>query len=175
MWRKNQGLKKSLKKPPKPRAGGLWSEARFWSFVRSNLRRARWPVIYQAKKLAERKYKGPNKRQQFEYQCAICKEWHMGKDVQVDHIIPCGSLNRYEDLPEFVRKLYCEVDNLRILCKDCHLIVTYGEKHDSGSSCDKQPPESGGNRRRKSSEDFRQKAPPAPKGMLGRAKGQRGR
>jgi len=113
----------------KPRASGTWSEARFWSFVRSNLRRARWPVIYQVKKAAERPYVGDNKRQKFEYQCAECNHWFKGSEVQVDHIKPCGSLKCYEDLPKFVETLYCEKDNLRVLCKSCHQEVTNKERN----------------------------------------------
>lgn len=108
----------------KTRATGTWTESRFWSFVRSNLRRAQWPVYHHARKAAERPYKGTNKLQKYEYQCAICKKWHPGKNIQIDHIIPCGSLKTYEDLPRFVKTLYCELDNLRALCKECHLKIT---------------------------------------------------
>lgn len=131
---------KKKSKDLKPRAGGQWSEARFWSFVRSNLRRAQWPPIYQAKKLAERPYKGDNKRQKFEYQCAVCKNWFMGKEVQVDHIKPCGSLKKYEDLPQFVKTLYCEVDNLRVLCYDCHQKVTNEERNNTKVSATNSKP-----------------------------------
>ena len=112
----------------KPRAGGKWSEARFWGFVRSNLRRAQWPPIYQVKQAAQRPYVGDNKRQKHEYQCAMCEGWFMGKDTQVDHIVPCGSLKSYEDLPRFVETLYCEADNLRVLCKGCHQKITNEER-----------------------------------------------
>tara|TARA_R100000951_G_scaffold63860_3_gene53624 strand:+ start:4178 stop:4546 length:369 start_codon:yes stop_codon:yes gene_type:complete len=113
---------------PKPYNGGEWTKARYFGFIRSNLRRARYPVIYKVKKAAERPYKGDNKRQKYEYQCAICKKWHMGKNVQVDHIKPCGSLKEFSDLPRFVETLYCEADNLRVLCKDCHQVITNEER-----------------------------------------------
>lgn len=112
----------------KTRAGGTWTEARFWGFVRSNLRRAQWPPLYHVKKSAERPYKGDNPRQKYEYQCAACKGWFKGSETQVDHIKPCGSLKDYADLPEFVKTLYCEADNLRVLCKGCHQKVTNEER-----------------------------------------------
>ena len=111
----------------KPFAGGTWSKARYFGFIRSNLRRARWPVKYQVLTSRRRSYSGANKRQKFEYQCAICEDWRMQKNIQVDHIIPCGSLNCYEDLPGFVERLFCEAEGMRILCKECHKKVTNEE------------------------------------------------
>lgn len=129
-------MKKTTKsRVEKPYASGMWTKARFWSFVRSNLRRAQWPPIYHAKKLAERPYKGPNKLQKYEYQCAECKNWFKGTEIQIDHCIPCGSLNCYEDLHGFVERLYCETDKLRALCTSCHLSITNKSKlkHDEQS------------------------------------------
>lgn len=97
-----------------------WTTAKFWAFVRSGLRAKwqRWPPRYEALNEARRSVTG--KRHKYEYQCSKCKEWKKQKEVQVDHITPCGSLNRYEDLPRFVRRLFVSKDKLRILCKACH-------------------------------------------------------
>ena len=104
----------------KTRAGNTWTEARYFSFIRSALRNAsmRYPVKQQAKKAAERTVTG--QRHRFEYKCASCKEWFKGSDVRVDHIIPCGTLKTYEDLPAFVENLFCEKENLQVLCTLCH-------------------------------------------------------
>jgi 5-methylcytosine-specific restriction endonuclease McrA len=32
------------------------------------------------------------------------------------------------DLPGFVERLFCEVDNLQVLCEGCHNIKTQAEK-----------------------------------------------
>jgi 5-methylcytosine-specific restriction endonuclease McrA len=46
----------------------------------------------------------------------------------VDHVLPAGSLNCADDLPGFVERLFCEQDNLQILCTDCHNAKTLKEK-----------------------------------------------
>ena len=106
----------------KKRAGGTWSEARYFSFIRSLLRRGfmKYPVKYSVKNEASRPYKGTDKRRKKEYQCAVCSGWFADKEVAVDHIVPCGSLKSYDDLPRFVSTLYCEANNLQVICNTCH-------------------------------------------------------
>ena len=107
----------------RPRCNGEWTEARFWGFIRTGLRHMshRWPPIVRlAPDAARRKYRGGNKRQKWEYQCAACGAWSKRTEVQVDHIVPCGSLKSIDDLTGFVERLFVEVDGLQVLCKDCH-------------------------------------------------------
>jgi 5-methylcytosine-specific restriction endonuclease McrA len=77
---------------------------------------------------ARRPYKGPNKRQKFEYLCNSCKTWFPDKQINVDHIVGAGSLNCGQDLPGFVDRLFCEQDNLQCLCTDCHDKKTKDER-----------------------------------------------
>jgi len=108
---------------PRTRAGGEWTEAAFWAFIRSNVRlmSRRWPpIVRHAMHAARRKYSGTNKRQKWEYQCAACCGWHKATDVQVDHIEPCGSLRAWEDVEPFLRRLLVEADGLQVLCRGCH-------------------------------------------------------
>ena len=109
-------------KAPKTRNSGTMTESAFWSFIRSALRQKSrwWKPITECKLKAKRTYKGPNKRQKFEYQCKKCKQWFAEKNINVDHIQPAGSLNCAEDLPGFVNRLFCEIDNLQVLCEPCH-------------------------------------------------------
>jgi 5-methylcytosine-specific restriction endonuclease McrA len=106
----------------KTRAGGTMSEAVYWTFIRSALRQKSrwWPPVTQVKLEARRIYKGVNKRQKYEYQCNICKEWFMEKDINIDHIIPAGALNCGADLEGFVGRLFVEVEGLQVLCINCH-------------------------------------------------------
>jgi 5-methylcytosine-specific restriction endonuclease McrA len=115
---------------PRTHNAGTMTESAFWSFIRSALRQKSrwWKPISIAKQKAKRAYKGKNKRQKFEYKCAGCGNYFPDKEVNVDHIIPAGKLNSYGDLPEFVRKLFCEEDNLQVLCKKCHDIKTKQDK-----------------------------------------------
>jgi len=128
--------KATVRKPranaaPKTRNNGTLTESAFWSFIRSGLRQKSrwWKPITQCKLNAKRAYKGPNKRQKFEYQCNSCKKWFAEKNINVDHIQPAGSLNCANDLPGFVERLFCEVDNLQVLCSGCHNIKTQNEKN----------------------------------------------
>jgi 5-methylcytosine-specific restriction endonuclease McrA len=77
-----------------------------------------------AKLAARRNNESDNKRLKYEYQCSICKEWHPDKNIEVDHLIPAGSLRSGDDLKGFVERLFCEKEGLRVLCKPCHRIVT---------------------------------------------------
>ena len=113
------------------RNGGTWTEAAFWGAVRSCLRdRFKWwKPIKVAKDRARRKYEGEKRRQKWEYQCAMCSEWFKGDEVQVDHIVPCGSLRCYEDIAGFLERLCCEdIDGFRVLCKICHQQITNEER-----------------------------------------------
>jgi 5-methylcytosine-specific restriction endonuclease McrA len=115
---------------PKTRCDGTMSEATFWSFIRSALRQKSrwWKPISVCKLNARRLYKGANKRQKYEYACKKCKGWFPEKQINVDHIIPAGSLNCAQDLPQFVERLFCEQDNLQVLCTTCHDAKTLKEK-----------------------------------------------
>jgi len=125
--------KKPIKKTsrvPKTRNAGTMTESAFWSFIRSALRQKSrwWKPITECKMKARRAYKGPNKRQKFEYLCNSCKTWFPEKQINVDHIVGAGSLNCGQDLPGFVDRLFCEQDNLQVLCTTCHDHKTKLEK-----------------------------------------------
>lgn len=121
---------KRASKIVKTRNAGTMTESAFWSFIRSALRQKSrwWKPITECKMKARRPYKGPNKRQKFEYQCNTCKLWFPEKKINVDHMVPAGSLNTGQDLPGFVERLFCEQENLQVLCETCHDKKTKLEK-----------------------------------------------
>ena len=123
--------KAARKKVDKPRNAGTMSESAFWSFIRSGLRQKSrfWKPITQCKLAARRPYKGPNKRQKFEYLCNVCNKWFPEKKINIDHIQPAGSLRSAQDLPGFVERLFCEIDNLQCICESCHNVKTQNEKN----------------------------------------------
>jgi 5-methylcytosine-specific restriction endonuclease McrA len=112
----------------KTRAGGKWTEARYWSFIRSLLRKGfmTYPVKHHV--LGQAKYAVEGERHRFEYTCASCNGGFTAKEVQVDHIKPCGSLTKSTDLEGFVSRLFCESDDLQVLCKTCHQKKTNDER-----------------------------------------------
>lgn len=125
-------MKAKRQKIPRTRNAGTMTESMFWSMIRSALRQKSrwWKPIAIVKQKAKRAYKGPNKRQKFEYQCASCLKWWPDKKVAVDHIIPCGSLSCTDDLPGFVERLFCEADGLQVLCEKCHNEKTKNERNE---------------------------------------------
>jgi 5-methylcytosine-specific restriction endonuclease McrA len=130
--KKKAAKKKAVKKIKviKTRNAGTWTESQFWGFIRSSLRQKSrwWKPILETKQKVKRAYKGPNKRQKFEYECNKCKSWFADKNVAVDHIKPVGTLRSAADLPEFVENLFCESHNLQVLCSTCHNSKTQQER-----------------------------------------------
>ena len=114
---------------PKTRGAGTYTEKAFFGWIRSQLRRMtmKWKPRSDCLKAARRPYDGPDRRRKWEYQCAECGQWFPGKQVEVDHIIPAGSLQSFDDLPGFVSRLFCETEGLQVLCKEtCHHLKKSG-------------------------------------------------
>lgn len=107
------------------RAGGQWTEARYFGFIRSALRAAfmKYPVKHQVKKNCMQLTDEGSR-----YKCQGCGELFRSNQVQVDHIEPCGSLKTFDDLPGFVERMFCEADGFQLLCKDCHQSKTNEER-----------------------------------------------
>lgn len=110
------------KKTPPFEEYTAWTEARFFSFLRSTLRQAwnKWPPKYEALKQASVPYKGTDKRRKKSFICAHCGNEFQQKEVQVDHIKECGSLKSFNDLPTFCSRLFVGTDKLQVLCHQCH-------------------------------------------------------
>ena len=117
---------------PKTRNGNQWTEARFRSFIRSQLRAAtmRWGPIAECLK--------DSRVSRGEYLCAGCQQTvpasikvggRRTKNVHVDHILPIidpdVGFTSYDDL---IERMFCEADNLQVLCTECHDIKTNDEK-----------------------------------------------
>lgn len=109
----------------KPYCSGTLTEAGFFGMIRSNLRRLsiRWKPRTEYMNSVRRPLENGG-RSKWEYPCEICKQWFIKAHVEVDHRIPCGSLKSFDDIGPFVKRLLCEADGFRILCKQCHLKIT---------------------------------------------------
>lgn len=123
----------------KTRNGNTWTEARFRSFVTSALRAAsrRWPPKFGRLKDAFVGVKRNPKsgRDAKHYRCAACEGEFPQSGVQVDHIEPVGSTSSWD---EFIEKLFCEADNLQVLCKPCHKKKTKNELESKESKSKKK-------------------------------------
>jgi 5-methylcytosine-specific restriction endonuclease McrA len=117
----------------KERNGGLWTGARFHSFIVSALRAAwrRWPPRYAALKeaLVGRQVNAKTGKLAMHYKCAACKKLFVAADVQVDHIEPVVDPKvGFITWEIFMDRLFCEMKNLQVLCKPCHKLKTDQEK-----------------------------------------------
>nr|BDD47185.1 hypothetical protein 3 [bacterium] len=116
----------------KPRNMGRWTEARFRSFITSQLRKAtyKWPPKNEALRRAKIK-RGV-------YRCNACKQEvptsvkEKGKrkqNVFVDHINPVIDPKKgFTTWDTFIERLFCEIENFQVLCRKCHDEKTKGER-----------------------------------------------
>lgn len=119
---------------PKIRNDGKWTEAAFHSFVKNQLRAAtrKWGPISNVLKEART-------RRGF-YLCAGCKQevpasikdHETGKRVKnalVDHINPIiDPAIGFTTWDDCINRMFCEKDNLQVLCHKCHKIKTDQER-----------------------------------------------
>lgn len=117
---------------PLTRCSGKWTEAKFNSFIKSTLRGStrKWAPIQEALKEArvERGY----------YRCAACQKKvpatikvgsKRAKNAIVDHIKPIvDPAVGFTTWDDCVERMFCEKDNLQVLCKACHDIKSTEEK-----------------------------------------------
>ena len=117
----------------KKRNGGEWTDARFRSFVTSALRAAsrRWPPKFKALKEAfvGRKTNKKTGKLAMHYKCAKCKKHFVATDVQVDHVLPVVDPKvGFVSWDLFIDRIFCEIENLQVMCKPCHKVKTEEEK-----------------------------------------------
>jgi len=118
-------LKKSTKKKE-------WTPARKHSFIVAVLRSGtrRWPPKYETLNEAktEKKINIASGRLAQHYLCAGCREDFPAKLVQVDHVQPAVGPSGFTTWDSFIEGLFCEKDNLQVLCVTCHSLKTQQEK-----------------------------------------------
>lgn len=116
---------------------GQWTAARFNSFVKSALRSAsqRWPPRYTCLHKAKRgkKVNWKTGRLAEHYECNSCKKEFPQKEVQVDHILTIIPLTGFTSWDDVINRMFCEDDNLQVLCKECHSNKTKLEKEASAA------------------------------------------
>lgn len=107
----------------------MWTEARYKSFIKSTLRQAtrKWAPINEVLKEA-RVERGV-------YLCNGCKE-HVPKttlnsetrkrvnNIHVDHIEPVVPVTGWVSWDSCIERMFCEKENLQVLCGSCHKEVT---------------------------------------------------
>lgn len=108
---------------PKVRCGNRWTEAKYKSFIKSALRGAtrKWAPIQDV-------FKAARVRRGY-YACAGCEREvpatiKVGrkriKNAVVDHILPIVPTSGWDSWDAVIERMFCEKDNLQVLCKECH-------------------------------------------------------
>jgi 5-methylcytosine-specific restriction endonuclease McrA len=120
-----------------PRNGGLWTEARFKSFVISKLRAGLrwWPPKFRVLKNAatERKVNPKTGKLAMHYLCKKCKRDFPLKEVQVDHKNPVvDTKTGFVSWDVYVERMFVEDKMLQVLCKPCHKIKSDKERAKRG-------------------------------------------
>lgn len=116
----------------KSRCGGRWTEARFKSFIKSALRGAtrRWGPIGDCKKGAWLKrgfYKCSKCKK--ESPASIMKDGKRVNNIIVDHVNPIIDPEvGFTNWDDYIERMFCEKNNLQVLCRKCHDAKTKREK-----------------------------------------------
>ena len=101
------------------------------AFIKKELRRAfrRSPMYNEAKSLAKHEYFEKSKTgkslRRVHFQCNNCQGFFLDKtgrkEIAVDHIEPVIDPKiGWFDYNQYINRLFCSVDKLQILCKNCH-------------------------------------------------------
>ena len=126
--------------------GGLssmnWSEGRLRSFITSTIRGGfrRYPPKYEVLKeaLLGKQVNIKTGRLAAHYTCNECKLNYPAKEVQVDHIEPVVSPKEgFISWDKFIERLFCDKENLQVLCLTCHKSKTKLEKEERTNESNK--------------------------------------
>ncbi len=116
----------------------IWpTSTAFFTYLRGCLRKA-WmknPIKLEYIKKNRHQIKNPNpkgtKPTVWGFTCECCFEEYPIKEGQVDHLYQAGSLRSTEDIQGFVeRLLYVTEDDIQLVCKVCHNIISYAQRHE---------------------------------------------
>lgn len=110
----------------------IWSTARQKAFIVSALRGAfrKFPTKYEVLNAAftGKKINKKTKRLSSHYLCKSCNKDYPTSEVNVDHINPVVSPEEgFTTWDKFINNLFCNKEELQVLCKTCHDAKTQAE------------------------------------------------
>lgn len=112
---------------------GKWTQAKFNSFIKNNLRSAtrKWAPIQQCKKRANISrglYKCENCGNEVPPTIFDDDKRKRVKNIFVDHMVPIIDPSvGFTTWDDCIERMFCDSDNLQLLCKDCHSIKSREE------------------------------------------------
>lgn len=129
--RKKITSKTTVKKSTKTTSS--WTDGRLKAFITSTLRGGfrKYPPKYEVLKAAlwGKKLNSKTGRQCIHYTCNECKREYPAKEVNVDHVLPVVDPHiGFVSWDIFIERLFCEKNNLQILCSSCHTKKTRIER-----------------------------------------------
>lgn len=99
--------------------------------------KSQYPWFYKYLFAAARRIFGwsPEKRKAFVkvshgdmmFRCEKCTVAYDKKELHVDHKLPVMPLQGFDNWDAYFNRLFCPVNGLQILCKQCHKIKTKSE------------------------------------------------
>lgn len=103
----------------------IWTAGRLKSFITSTLRGGfrRYPPKYEVLKEAfvDKRLNEKTKRVSSHYRCNSCDGVYPTKEVNVDHVNPIVSPETgFTTWDTFIANLFCDKNNLQVLCSTCH-------------------------------------------------------
>ncbi len=111
-----------------------WTEGRLKSFITSCLRGGfrRYPPKYEVltEAFVDKRINEKTKRVSAHYRCGSCNGVFPTKEVQIDHIKPIVSpIDGFVSWDVFINNLFCDKENLQVLCVACHKAKTEKENN----------------------------------------------
>lgn len=118
----------------------IWpTKAKFMAFLRGGIRRGLWEKYPVKLEFLEQqtvliKNTNPRSKKRFPFvkalKCSQCEETKKKDECEVDHIKGNVPLRTMDDVRQFIEAmLFVGFEDLTILCKECHYIKSYAEKH----------------------------------------------
>ena len=109
-----------------------WTPGRVRSFITAVLRSGsrRWPPRYETLNDAktEKKINASTGRLAQHFRCSSCLAEFPSKQVQIDHRNPVvDPVVGFVSWDTFIERLFCDKDNLQVLCKPCHKVKSKEE------------------------------------------------
>lgn len=115
-----------MSRQPWEGVGAFKDEKAFLNWLRSQTRRIWMRHPTKIAYIQSRRYKAPvgvNGREVWVNDCEICGKQSRG--CEVDHIKAGGSFSNWEEYTEWAKRiLWVGLDDIRLLCKECHQTVT---------------------------------------------------
>lgn len=114
---------------------GQWTKARFDNFIKGVLRNAslRWPPRINVKKAArvdrgQYLCAGYNRDSHVVPVTLVGPNYKRIDNALVDHVVPVIPDGGFINWDSVIERMFCNSDNLQVLCHECHKLKTADER-----------------------------------------------